>query len=857
MRAAWRLAISSLLARRLRTGLLAGAVGLSTALIVGVACAMASVTATLEERVAATIGAADVRVRDVGDERFEERVIDIVGAWPSVVAAAPRSEAPLPLRRAGDAASSTTVTAVGVGVEPASEYALRSPRLQSGRLLEGPDEVVLEPPVAEELGVGVGDTLEVARFGEPIRLRVVGVTEPRPFAMTLARSQAWVTRETLSRVSPGRSKPLRIDIALEEGVDPIAFVEARGGDLPDGILAEPTARVTSGLGDSVRANQVGLALGSLLAFLAAAAIILTGLTTSVAERQRELAITRCVGASREQVGGAQLMVGLSLGSLGALFGVPLGIALAWIASIIYAEQLPAGLRVPALWILGATAGGIASGLLGSLWPAWRASRTSPMAAMRSHVADAAGRTVALLAGVGAVLLVAQAVLMAASPNGQFAYWSYFLVGAPAMFIGYFLLGAPAVALAGALLTPMVAGVMRVPRRLLSGGLRATPLRHGFTAGSLMAGLGLMTAIWTNGRSLLDDWIGAIEFPDAFVHALRGVDEDARQRIDDLPFVMDTTAITMQPLETPTFGVRALRSIGTTFIGFEVEPFFRMTRLEWIEGDPESAKRRLLEGGALLVAREFTVAHGIGVGDMYPVVHNGREMEFEVVGVITSPGLDLVSKYFDVGREFRDQAIHAVFGSRQDLIEKFGNTSVQFVQIDLSDDISDEEAMRQIRAQITGTLLSAGSGREIKATIATIGDNTLLVVSSVAIAAILIACLGVGNVVIAGVDARRYEMGVLRAVGAGGPMLARLIVAEIAVVALAAGALGTLMGLQAAWAGGELYRMLVGLSLRLRPPIGPLAMGWGVVLAMSLAAAAPAAWSLAKRRPRELLASTRG
>jgi len=854
MRAAWRLAISSLLARRLRTGLLASAVGLSAALIVAVACAMASVTATIEDRVAATIGVADVRVRDVGDERFDESVIEIVRGWRDVLAAAPRSEAPLPLMPPEGGAAST---ALGVGVEPESEYALRAPTLAEGRRVEGPDEVVLDLALAEELGVGVGDTLAVARFGEPISLTVVGIAPAKPFEMAVVRPEARVTRETLARIAPSKARPLRIDIALRDGVDPERFVELRAADLPPGVLVETTARVTSGLGDTVRANQIGLAIWSTLAFLAAAFIILTGLTTSVAERQRELAITRCIGASKGQVGGAQLVVGSTLGLLGAAFGVPLGILLAWIASIIYAEHLPAGLRIPTLWIIAATLGGVASGLAGALWPAWKAAATSPMAAMRSHTERMGARALTIIGAVGASLLTFQAVMMASAPDGQVAYWTYVLLGAPAMFIGYFLLGAPAAAIVGAVVARPVAAALRVPSRLLLGGLRSTRLRNGFTAGSLMAGLGLMTAIWTNGRSLLDDWIGAIEFPDAFVHAIRGVDEDARQRIDNLPFVEQTCAITLQTLETESFGVRALRSIGSTFIGFEVDPFFDMTRLEWIEGDPETARQRLNEGGAILVAREFTVAHGVGVGDTFPVRFDGRSFDFEVVGVVGSPGLDLVSKYFDVGREFRDQALHAVFGSRRDLVERFGNDAVQFVQIDLADDIDDETAMEQIRAQLAGTLLSAGSGREIKETIDSIGENTLRVVSSVAIMAILIACLGVGNVVVAGIDARRFEMGVLRAVGAGGPMLARLIIAEIVVVALTAGVLGTAMGLQASWAGAELYRMLAGLELGLRPPLLPVALGWGIVITLSLAAAAPAAWTLARQRPRALLSATRG
>jgi putative ABC transport system permease protein len=854
MQAAWRLAISSLSARRLRTALLSFAVALSAALIVAVACAMSSVTATVEHRVNATIGAAEARVRDIGGDRLPESVLERVRTWPEVLVASPRAEGAAPFHNRSDG---STPTALGIGIEPDSEYSLRPMFVREGRAVRIDGEVVIEQRLADKLDSGVGDLIDVARFGDPVSLKIVGILESRPFDVQIARPEAWMTRATLGRIDARREAPLRVDIRLRDHVDVETFVRAHSDELPEGLILEPTARVTSGLGDAVRANQIGLLIWSVLAFLAAAFIILTGMTTSIAERQRELAITRCIGAARTQIAVAQLLSGGMIGLLGAVIGVPLGIGLAGVAAIVYRDHLPSGLHVPVAWVFGAVTGGALCGLAASVWPAILASRTSPMAAMRSRARRVPSTVVFGLTLVGMALLAAQAGLMRFAPDGQIAYWTYVFAGAPAMFFGYFLLGAGAVVATARVFGPLLSRLLRVPPSLLTESMRATPIRHGFTAGSLMAGLALMTAIWTNGTALMRDWIGGIEFPDAFVHGFRGLDDDARQRIASLPFVEDTCTVTLQRLDTEAFGVRAIRALKSSFVGFEVEPFFRMTTMEWIEGDPETARQRLLEGGAILVAREFMVAHDMHVGDSFPITHRDKSFDFEIVGVVGSPGLDLAAKYFDIGQEYRDQALHAVFGSRDDLITKFGNHAVHFIQIDLDDSISDDDALAAIRGQITGTLLSAGSGREIKASITSIGTNMLTVVSSIAVMAMLIACFGVGNVVVAGIDARRFEMGVLRAVGAGGDLLARLVVAETLVVILAAGVLGTAMGLQASWAGASLYRLLAGLTLSLRPPAVPIAAGWAIMAALALAAAAPAALSLARRKPRELLAATRG
>jgi putative ABC transport system permease protein len=113
---------------------------------------------------------------------------------------------------------------------------------------------------------------------------------------------------------------------------------------------------------------------------------------------------------------------------------------------------------------------------------------------------------------------------------------------------------------------------------------------------------------------------------------------------------------------------------------------------------------------------------------------------------------------------------------------------------------------------------------------------------------------VANLIIAGIHARRFEFGVLRAVGAQRGLLTRLILAEALIIAITAGALGTMLGLQGSWAGQRLYRLLLGLLLELRPPWALIAAGWAVVFALTLAAAWPAIWRLGRRSPRELLAS---
>jgi putative ABC transport system permease protein len=155
------------------------------------------------------------------------------------------------------------------------------------------------------------------------------------------------------------------------------------------------------------------------------------------------------------------------------------------------------------------------------------------------------------------------------------------------------------------------------------------------------------------------------------------------------------------------------------------------------------------------------------------------------------------------------------------------------------------------------VLNAGSGRQIKHEIMGFVRNAMLVSSVVALFAMFVACFGVANLIVAGVQARQFEFGVLRAVGAPRGLLTRLVIAEAVVVALAACVLGTLFGIQGAFGGARLNELLWGINISPTPPLIPILAGWALVLLMCVLAAFPAARSLARKQPRELLSAVRG
>ncbi|MEC9232984.1 MAG: ABC transporter permease, partial [Planctomycetota bacterium] len=137
-----------------------------------------------------------------------------------------------------------------------------------------------------------------------------------------------------------------------------------------------------------------------------------------------------------------------------------------------------------------------------------------------------------------------------------------------------------------------------------------------------------------------------------------------------------------------------------------------------------------------------------------------------------------------------------------------------------------------------------------------GNTVLGISSTVALGALLLACFAVGNVVAAGISSRRFEYGVLRAIGSSRWLLSRIILGEVVIMAILAAFAGTILGIYLAVVGMGLHRDLAGDLLALSIPTTPVLLGSGLVIALTILAATPPLVSLLKRQVRELVAAGR-
>ena len=281
----------------------------------------------------------------------------------------------------------------------------------------------------------------------------------------------------------------------------------------------------------------------------------------------------------------------------------------------------------------------------------------------------------------------------------------------------------------------------------------------------------------------------------------------------------------------------------------------MNRLDWLQGTPETAIPRLEQGDAILVAPEFLVARGLGVGSRIRLGSGANEAEFEIVGVVTAGGLDIATQTFGMRQIYMEQAVSCVFMDFGAVERHFDTRDAYIMQLRLDEGLSeaDEKTLETaVPDAVPGAVFS--SGRAIRGFVEEIGGKVLAVTGAVALAALALAAIGVGSVVAAGIGARTREFGVLRAIGGSTRTVAALVLGETVVMALAAMVSGSALGLQLAWMGVSLYRDFAGLRLEWVFPGPSLVVGCVVVVAVALLAATPAVVRLCRKPARELLAS---
>ena len=672
--------------------------------------------------------------------------------------------------------------------------------LAEGRTPEaGTRQVVVDTTTADRLGLTLGSEFSLESGGpesQSVQVTVVGLAEPSADPRLSALPQTWGPQSLVEEVrqtdaegtspDPSASAVLfRLDDGADAGAVQERLQSLLDGQKVDATVSTPDEAVRAQLADSSGGTDVfAWVLGGFaaLALLVTALVIANTFQVLVAQRTRELALLRTLGASTRQVRLSVLLEGLLVGLIGSVLGTLLAVGLAAVAIPLLRGPLNLStltFGADPVRLLIAAGVGVLVAVLASLTPAFAATRVSPLQALQPvPEVTVRSRGGAVRTVLGAVLFFGGTALMLWGAFGQSPVPA--IGGGMLSFIGMLMLATvfvpPAVSAAGLLARP--AGV---PGRLAAVNAVRHRSRTASTAAALLIGTTLVTLFLVGGRTAQVSTDAALdtEYPvDLSVTLAADADAEAvAKRVGDL------TDVQAVAVATP---------VGTTENGSPAYAVDADGLRQVISGLPGDGMSRLGDEGTVLapswVEDDVTVTVAGKEATLHPVGANSLESEVYMTDTeATSLGWDGKA----VTGEASDGA-EATMAPRL-LVATADDVPVTGLQ-DLTQEVA--RAADVDPGSVTG-------GAPMRALYAQIIDTMLWIVVALLAVSVVIALIGVANTLSLSAIERTRENSLLRALGLTKGGLRTMIALEAVLIAAVAAALGCALGVLYGWAGSQL------------------------------------------------------
>ncbi|RZU49525.1 putative ABC transport system permease protein [Krasilnikovia cinnamomea] len=655
-------------------------------------------------------------------------------------------------------------------------------KLRTGRGPAADDEIAVNAALADAAKIKVGDRVGVLTLAPKRTFTLVGT-----FGYSGGRDTLGGAMQVMF------TEPVAQQLMLgQRGVYSSIDVKAAGGVAP----AELRDRVTAALGDGyvvktgtqlADENAADLAQGLsffnkiLLGFAGVALfvgifLILNTFSILIAQRTRELALMRALGASRRQMLGSVLAEAVAIGLIASVVGLGAGIGVGAGLGALFAKFgggfALAGIAVPPAAVISSFTVGVLITVLAAVLPALRASRIPPIAAMQEVATP--DRPLTRLTVSGAVLGAVGGTLLAlglTGNSGDNTLWTL-LGGVLVSFIGVALLtpliSRPVVSVLGRLFSWSVPGKLG---RLNSG---RNPRRTAITAAALMVGIALITGVNVIVDSAKSSMAGLVTDTLKADLLISGDQSGPRPPTFD-PAVLDKAAtlpgvagaVGIYEEAAQVDGER--RRLGATTDLSTTRDVFGLTPIDGTLADL---------GPDQLVLDSVTAKElGVAVGRPVRVqLSRGSEHTYTVAGVYGETEL------FD-GIVLPRQAT-ADFGIPQPMmgfLQLTPGTATAQVLPSVERLLADSP---EVNAVDRSAFLKQQTGGL---------DNVLVMIQLLLGLAILIAVLGIVNTLALSVLERTRELGLLRAIGLGRAQTMRMVTVEATVISVFGALLGLAVG----------------------------------------------------------------
>jgi putative ABC transport system permease protein len=505
-------------------------------------------------------------------------------------------------------------------------------------------EVVIDIATASKKNLDVGDDIGVQAEGPVEQFTISGLVKFGSVdtigGATLAGFNLGTAQELFRKVG----KLDQIRVAGKPGVSQAQLVSEINGILPAGTQVrtgtEQAAEDAKGTDEFISFLRYFLLAFGVIALFVGAFVIFNSLSITIAQRTRELATLRTLGASRRQVRFSVIVESLVMGTMASIIGLFLGLALATGLFKLFDAvgfTLPnSGLIFSTRTIIVSLLLGITVTLIASILPAFKATRVPPIAAVREGATIAPGRFARFRTPIAALLTIlgfAGLLWGLFGPDLDTTQILLFMIlGMVLVFIGVAMLSAP--------LIPGLTGILGWPGARLGGAAgalardnaRRNPQRTASTAAALMIGLALVTLVATLAGSVVQTFTGAVN--EIFVG-----DYAITAQNDFSPIPIDAAdAAAKAPGVIAVGNVRTGEALvfGKAEFATAVDPgASKVINLEWVDGSNDVFGE--LGSNGAFVDEDFAKKHDLEVGSPVEITFvNGTTVTFAVKGIFDPP-----------------------------------------------------------------------------------------------------------------------------------------------------------------------------------------------------------------------------
>jgi putative ABC transport system permease protein len=829
VRYAWR----ALAARPARTLLTVVGIALGVGVLTAALGVDAGLDASIDHTVASMVGRAGLRVTAFEETGLSAGTLQQLEGVPGIAVVAPALERKTFLAsQPGRPVERAPVTVLGI--DPAVEPEVRDLPLVRGDPLagEGAMSALISETLARSDGLGVGDTLDILGAGAPVQVAVAGVLAgDGPELGSAGRTVVLPIRTALLLDVPdGVAAPVQVDgvtradlvLAAGASADQVSAAIGSALTLQPYVLSRPQD-IAASLQASTLDVRSTMALLAAITLFAAAIMILNTMAMTVVERIRELGLLRAAGASRGQVTRVVATQAMLLGVAGSLLGIVAGVVLAYVAAawLRASGQLAIDGPVITAWsILAGVGAGIGVTLVAAVDPARRAAAISPVAVLRVR-ADPGRSVRAHMRWLVAVVVVIGVIAVLLMPGGAAD------PSVPLRAVVIYVLLLAAVLLTPSLLAPLArlaglpfAWLLRLEERLARASIRRDPGRTALTVGALIVGLAMVVALSMvagTARLASTAWLSGVVPGDEVLTAIAPApigDGGIDQQLSTIDGVRLATPIASFDLAYAGTRLEAVAIRGADFLADG--------RLDFTSGDRSAALGAIDAGGAVILPAARAQRLGIGVGATMAVATSHGLVDLKVVGL--------------VARSFPGRTGDAVLVGWGDAVGKLGVTGADAFAVRYAPG-RQADAEPQVDALARQMALTASPISAVAGAVGDALDRLFGLLDLLALAAVVIAALGIVNTLSMNTLERVREIGMLRAAGMSRSQVWRSVLVEAGIL----GAVGGLVGSIA----GVLVGLLLGggagsVDLAAAIPWSGIALSivLGVALAM-LAAAQPA------------------